>query len=117
MQAVRPTHRPAEISVPVRTMAPPIPSAIGSFAAVSEMMLMMDGSLMNAGTLMAMKITALAMMMYMALLISAPLIARRLSAPSMALNSAKRSPSVFFLTALISDMCPTSFTRIWRRAP
>ena len=34
MQAVRPTARPADMSVPVSTIAPPMPRAIGSFAAV-----------------------------------------------------------------------------------
>ena len=41
-QAVRPTTRPAERSVPVRMIAPAMPSAMGRFAAESETMLMMD---------------------------------------------------------------------------
>ena len=41
-EAVRPTTRPAERSVPVRMIAPAMPSAMGRFAAESETMLMMD---------------------------------------------------------------------------
>ena len=53
IHAVRPTTRPAEISVPVSTIQPPIPSAIGSFAAVSEITFTIEGSFKNAGTLIA----------------------------------------------------------------
>ena len=42
MQATRPTMRPAERSVPVRIIAPAIPSAIGRLAAESEMILTME---------------------------------------------------------------------------
>ena len=42
MAAVRPTTRPADRSVPVRTMHPPIPSAMGREAAARETMLMME---------------------------------------------------------------------------
>ena len=53
IQAVSPTHRPAEISVPVSTMAPAIPNAIGSFAAVREIILTTDETVRNAGTRIA----------------------------------------------------------------
>ena len=42
MQAVRPTTRPAERSVPVRMIAPAMPSAMGRFAADSVMMLTIE---------------------------------------------------------------------------
>ena len=54
IQAVRPTTRPAEISVPVRTMQPPIPRAMGSLAAVRDITFTMEGSFKKAGTLIDM---------------------------------------------------------------
>ena len=42
MAADRPTTRPAERSVPVRTIQPPIPRAMGREAAAREMMLTME---------------------------------------------------------------------------
>ena len=53
MQAVRPTARPADRSVPVSTMHPAIPSAAGRYAAVWERILMRDAGLMKLGFLMA----------------------------------------------------------------
>ncbi len=42
MTAASPTMRPAEISVPVRTMHPAMPRAMGSFAAVRLTMLTIE---------------------------------------------------------------------------
>ena len=79
IQAERPTARPAEISVPVSTMQPAMPSAMGSFAAVSEMMLTMEDSDTNWGTRMAIKMIASTITIYMALLNSRSVMVRRLS--------------------------------------
>lgn len=67
MHAVSPTTLPAEISVPESTMHPPTPSAIGSFAAVSETTFIIEESERNAGTRTAIKITAAAIIIYIAL--------------------------------------------------
>ena len=53
MQAVRPTTRPADRSVPVSTIQPAMPSAAGRYAAVWERMLMRDAGLIKLGFLMA----------------------------------------------------------------
>ncbi len=70
IHAVRPTTRPAEISVPVSTIHPPIPSAIGSFAAVRDNIFTIEGIPKNEGRIIVMYTTASAIMMYMALLSS-----------------------------------------------
>ena len=70
IHAVRPTTRPAEISVPVSTIQPPIPSAMGSFAAVRDNMFTMEGIPKNEGRIMVIYTTATAIMIYMALLSS-----------------------------------------------
>ena len=46
------------MSVPVRTIAHPMPRAMGSFAAVREIMMIMEERERNSGTLMAIKIMA-----------------------------------------------------------
>ncbi len=63
IHAVRPTTRPAEISVPVSTIQPPIPSAIGR-----DNMFTIEGSFMKAGRMIAIYTTVAAIMIYMALL-------------------------------------------------
>ncbi len=67
IHAVRPTTRPAEISVPVSTIQPPIPSAIGNFAAVRDNMFTIEGSFMKVGRIIAMYTTATAIIIYIAL--------------------------------------------------
>jgi len=102
MHAVSPTQRPADISVPVSTIAPPMPSAIGSFAAVSEMMLMIDERDRNAGTRIAMYTIAINMIMYMALLKSISVMTRRRSAGDLALKSSIQTDRRFFLFVEVS---------------
>ena len=67
IHAARPTTRPAEISVPVSTIQPPIPRAMGSFAAVREIIFTIEERLMNLGCFTVMKMIAMAMMIYIAL--------------------------------------------------
>ena len=57
MAAVRPTTRPADRSVPVSTMHPPMPSAMGSEDAARLMMLTMELILMKLALRVAVKMT------------------------------------------------------------
>ena len=49
MAAVRPTTRPADRSVPVSTIQPPMPRAMGMEAAARLMMFTMELVVMNIG--------------------------------------------------------------------
>ena len=53
MQATTPTILPAERSVPVRIMHPAIPSAIGRFAAESDIIFIIDATERNRGFIIA----------------------------------------------------------------
>ena len=54
IQAVTPTMRPAERSVPINIIQPAMPRAIGRFAAESEMMLTIEDVDRNLGSYIAM---------------------------------------------------------------
>ena len=86
MQALSPTARPAEISVPVRTIAPPIPRAIGSLAAVKEIMFITEAVERNLGFSIAIIITERKMIINIALLRSVSVIFLRFSERGRALK-------------------------------
>ena len=77
---------------------------MGSFAAVSEIILIIEGSFKKAGTLIAMYITAMAIIIYIALLKSRSVIALRLSAPDLALKSSIHAEKRFFLLIAAVDI-------------
>ena len=87
-------------------MHPAIPKAIGSFAAVSEIMFTIDEMLRNAGTLTAIKITEIAIIIYIALLNSRSVTSLFLSPRSAALNfwSQTETRERFTFFALVSAM-------------
>ena len=80
---------------------------MGSFAAVSEIMLIIEGSFRKAGTLIAMYITAAAIIIYIALLKSKSVIALRLSAPDLALKSSIHAEKrLLFFKAVVDIFIP-----------
>ena len=79
MPAARPKIRPAERSVPVSTIQPPMPSAMGSDTAASVMMFTMELGLTKFLLTMAVKMIKMAMRMYSALFSRPSTQKRRLS--------------------------------------
>ena len=99
-------------------MHPAIPKAIGSFAAVSEMILTIDETLKNAGTLIAIKITATAIMIYIALLKIISDIARFLSSRVIAPNESVHAEILPFFALFVFDITGKfPLKHIWRQAP
>jgi hypothetical protein len=107
-QAVSPTALPAEISVPVRTIHPAIPKAIGNFDAVSEMIFTTDDKERNDGTLIAIKMIATAIIIYIALLKSISVIIRFLSLPGKLLKTENLPEGILELSDIITS-CKSEF--------